>query len=167
MKRFYKLSFYAAIPILLLSVPGVYFDKDYPDLNFLEDIVPCELLSSEQVETVLPRHDEGYTAHSGGSLMKGVDSYQCSYSNEKMDIFIVIVHVAADEEKFSWIKPASSSSGTELKIGDGGWLISDANELKLEASKGLKVIELNLMAANAPEKTDALIKIASALIDKI
>lgn len=167
MKTLYRLFFYAVLPILLSFTPGFQPGTGNSDLKILTDIVPCELLSGEQVETVLPGHDEGFTAHSGGSLMNGVDSYQCSYTNEKMDLFTVIVHVAADEDKFSWIKPTSSSSGTELKIGDGGWLDSEQDELKLEASKGLKVIELNLMAPNAPEKTDALIKIASALLDKI
>lgn len=156
-----------AMLFLILLTMGFKPESGNNDLKFLRDIVPCELLTGEEVETVLPGHDEGFTAHSGGSLMEGVDSYQCSYTNEKMDLFTVIVHVAADKEKFSWIKPESSSSGTELKIGDGGWLDSEKDELKLEASKGLKVIELNLMAPNAPEKTDALIKVASALLDKI
>ncbi|HSD62922.1 MAG TPA: hypothetical protein VLB50_03960 [Ignavibacteriaceae bacterium] len=143
------------------------FNNSGNEFNKIIDIVPCELLTSEQVETVLPGHDEGYTALSGGSLMKGVDSYQCSYANEKTDILTVIVHVAADKDKFDWIKPQPSSSETEIKIGDGGWLSSEPNELRLEASKGLKVIELNLMADDAQTKTDALIKLASILIDKI
>lgn len=142
-------------------------DNSGKKISTLLDIVPCELLTSEQVETVLPGHDEGYTALSGGSLMKGVDSYQCSYTNKNTDLLTVIVHVAANEERFSWIKPQPSSSKTEVKIGDGGWLLSDSNGLKLEASKGLKVIELNLMAADAQTKTDALIKLASILLDKI
>lgn len=166
MKHPKYLSFFPSLVILALLMTGYIFSSNL-DLKMPNDIVPCELLTNEQVETVLPGHDEGFTAHSGGSLMEGVDSYQCSYSNEKLDLFTVIVHVAADKEKFDWIKPGSSSEGTALKIGDGGWLISNKDELKLKASKGLKVIELNLMTAEAEKNTDALIKIAAILLDKI
>jgi hypothetical protein len=167
MKQLHQFSFYIALLFVLSSSMGFDSDTNKGETGFLMDIVPCELLSGEQVETVLPGHDEGYTALSGGSLMKGVDSYQCSYSNDKHDIFTVVVHVAANEERFSWIKPHSSSISTEIKIGDGGWLFSDSGELKLEASKGLKVIELDLIATDAQEKTDAIIKLASVLLDKI
>ncbi len=166
MKGSHSLSFFFLLCLTLPFAAGFN-----PNINetkgIIKEIVPCELLTSEQVETVLPGHDEGYTALSGGSLMKGVDSYQCSYSNANTDIFTVVVHVAADEERFSWIKPHSSSLTTDLKIGDGGTLFTQSDELKLEASKGLKVIELDLMAAKAESKTDALIKLASALLEKI
>ena len=166
MKCINYFSFITPLIILMLLFTG-YKTSGKHESGMPADIVPCELLTAEQVETVLPGHDEGFTAHSGGSLMKGVDSYQCSYSNDKLDLFTVIVHVAADQEKFDWIKPGSSSEGTALKIGDGGWLISDKDELKLKASKGLKVIELDLMTAEAMKNTDALIKIAAILLDKI
>ncbi|OGU76341.1 MAG: hypothetical protein A2V93_06340 [Ignavibacteria bacterium RBG_16_34_14] len=89
------------------------------------DIVPCELLTAEQVETVLPGSDEGYTTMSGGSLMEGVDSYQCSYTNDKFDLFTVIVHVAVTGKDFDWIKPKESirdsyEDARDLNIGDGG-----------------------------------------------
>jgi hypothetical protein len=166
MKSLKQFSFFTSLIILTLLLTGYQFGRK-DNLKMPHDIVPCELLTDEQVETVLPGHDVGFTAHSGGSLMKGVDSYQCSYSNDKLDLFMVIVHVAADKEKFDWIKPGSSSEGTELKIGDGGRLIIDNDELKLEASKGLKVIELDLMTSDAVKYSDALIKIASILMDKI
>lgn len=157
-----KKYYFILITAMLLFLPvSAAFDIA------ITDIVPCELLTGEQVETVLPGHDEGYTALSGGSLMKGVDSYQCSYANDKTDIFTVIVHIAADKEKFDWIKPHASSEKTEVKLGDGGWLSSETNDLNLEASKGLKVIELHLMAADASTKKDALIKLAAILLDKI
>jgi len=156
--------FFAAF--LLLITLGFLSDNDDNISENPTDIVPCELFTSEQVSTVLPGHDEGFTAKSGGSLMKGVDSYQCSYTNDNTDLFTVIVHVAANEERFSWIKP-DLTLGTKIKLGDGGCLISESDELKLEASKGLKVIELDLIAPGAKEKSDALIKLASVLLEKI
>jgi hypothetical protein len=136
------------------------------------DIVPCELLTAEQVETVLPGADEGYTAMSGGSLMEGVDSYQCSYTNEKYNIFTAIVHVAATGEDFDWIKPKESISNSyedarELNIGDGGWLYGTPDDMKVEVAKGYTVIELHLMSDNAKEKGNALVELASILVKKI
>jgi len=136
------------------------------------DIVPCELLTVKQVETVLPGTDEGYTASSGGSLMKGVDSYQCSYSDEAYNLFSVIVHIAATKDDFDWIKPKkdvieSYKDFRKLDIGDGGWLYGESNEMKVRASKGFAVIELNLSLENAGEKGDALVELAKILINKI
>ena len=136
------------------------------------DIVPCELLTVKQVETVLPGTDEGYTASSGGSLMKGVDSYQCSYSDEAYNLFTVIVHIAATKEDFDWIKPRKSigedyEDARKLTIGDGGWLYGEPNDMKVEIVKGFTVIELKLMSDNAKEKGDALVELAKILINKI
>jgi len=167
MKNLLHFSFCTALPFLLSFTLGRPASGTIDTPGRFVDIVPCELLSAEQVETILPGHDEGFTAMSGGSLMKGVDSYQCSYTNENIDLFTVIVHVAANAELFDWIKPHLSSDDTELKIGDGGYLRSSADEIKLEVSKGFKVIELNLMAPGASKKADAMIKIASILLEKI
>jgi len=136
------------------------------------DIVPCELLTLEQVKTVLPGSSEGYTAASGGSLMKGVDSYQCSYTNDKLNLFTVIVHIAVTGEDFNWIKPKDSirdsyEDARELNIGDGGWLYGKPDDMKVKVAKGYTVVELELMSDNAKEKENALVELASILIEKI
>jgi len=158
--------------LLCISALSFFFTTGF-NINSLTDIVPCELLTSEQVETVLPGHDGGFTAMSGGSLMKGVDSYQCSYSDEEYNLLTVIVHVAADAENFDWVRPKSGiiksmhKNAIDLNIGDGGWLYGNPDDMQLKASKGYTVIELELMSPNAGEKGDALVELAKVLINKI
>jgi hypothetical protein len=48
-----------------------------------EAIAPCDLLTAEQVATVLAGSDEGMAVKTGGSMIDGVDAYQCSYSNTR------------------------------------------------------------------------------------
>ncbi|MGE5797121.1 MAG: hypothetical protein ACM34N_10065 [Ignavibacteria bacterium] len=136
------------------------------------DLVPCELLTAEQVETVLPGSDEGYTAASGNSLMEGVKSYQCSYNNDKYDLFTVIIHIASSEKDFEWIKPKKSiresyEDAKKLQIGDGGWLYGNPDDMKVEVAKGFSVIQLELSSDKAKEKGNALIELAAILVKKI
>jgi hypothetical protein len=163
MKRLLQYSVLFVIPLLFSFTIGFHN----------ADIVPCELLTSEQVETVLPGHDDGFTAASGGSLMKGVDSYQCSYSDEDYNLLTVIVHVAVDKENFDWIKPKPKvikeihKNVKDLNIGDGGWLFGSPDDMQLKASKGFTVLELELMSPNAGEKGDALVELAKILMKKL
>ncbi|MGE5861236.1 MAG: hypothetical protein ACM34J_11820 [Ignavibacteria bacterium] len=136
------------------------------------DLVPCELLTAEQVETVLPGSDEGYTAASGNSLMEGVKSYQCSYNNDKYDLFTVIIHIASSEKDFEWIKPKKSiresyEDAKKLQIGDGGWLYGNPDDMKVEVAKGFSVIQLELSSDKAKDKGNALIELAAILVKKI
>jgi hypothetical protein len=74
----------------------------------------CTLLSSDQVSMVLPGHDGGSVTHSGGSLLKGVDAYQCSYSriaDNDFRLLTVILNVASTDELFAEIKPTGSEAG--------------------------------------------------------
>lgn len=69
----------------------------------------CRMLSADQVTSVLPGHDGGVVAHSGGSLMNGVDSYQCSYSSQYaggFGLLTLVVSVASTDEPFGQIKPS-------------------------------------------------------------
>lgn len=162
MKRLLQYSVLFVIPLLFSFTIGFLY----------ADIVPCELLTSEQVETLLPEHDGGYTAASGGSLMKGVDSYQCSYSDEKYNLFTVIVHVAKTKDDFDWIKPRKSipeiyEGAVKLSVGDGGWLYGEKDDMKVTVSKGFTVLELELMYPNAEEKSDAMVALAKILMKKI
>jgi len=132
-------------------------------------IKPCELLSKAQVATVLPEPDDGFQAHAGGSLIKGVDAYQCSYSNPAMNILTVILNVAAEDERFEDIKPGSviREGSRKVDVGDGGWLRSEDDDMKLTAVKGRTVIDLELMAPKARDKADALVALARAVAAKL
>ena len=129
-------------------------------------IQPCKLLTAAQVATVLPDHDDGMVALAGGSLMKGVDAYQCSYSNKDMNILTVVLNVAENEERFSWIKPSEGShrDDRKIEIGDAGWAYGDADDLKVRVVKGLTVIDLELMAPGAQGKSAAMIELARVIV---
>ena len=137
-----------------------------------DDRGPCALLSSEQVNTVLPGHDGGSVAANGGSLIKGVDSYQCSYTRiEGTDalLFTVIVHRAHDDAAFGEIKPSNSfhEDHQPAQAGDAAWLYGDDKDLKLQMLKGRSVVELELMTPDAAAKKDAVVELARALAGKV
>jgi hypothetical protein len=128
-------------------------------------IDPCKLLTRQQVETVLPKHDGGTVAHAGGSLIAGVDAYQCSYMNDATNIFTVIVNVAVDDRRFAQIRPHfSAHEATRVTVGEGGWLRGMPDDMKLTAVKGRSVLDLELLAPDAGTKRSALIPLAQAAI---
>jgi hypothetical protein len=132
-------------------------------------VQPCQLLTGDQVATVLPEHDEGFVAKDGGSLIDGVDAYQCSYSNPAGDLLTVILNVAVDGDRFEKIKPsgfAMGSSARELDLADGGWLRGEDDDLKATVLKGHTVIDLELLASDAGKKKDALVELARAAAAK-
>jgi len=102
MNKKFELFIINNFPLCIL-IAGLFLFTSQIDSVIAQDnnsskIFPCKLLTSEQVNTVLPDNDEGYLAHSGGSLIKDVDSYQCSYSNEDWEIFNVTITVAPNEK---------------------------------------------------------------------
>jgi hypothetical protein len=134
---------------------------------------PCSLLSSDQVATVLPGADEGYVAARGGSLVKGIDSYQCSYSDQSTNMLLVMFHTAATSELFDDIKPKNPAWAVgednvqRVALGDGGWLEHRDDGLKLKASRGRLVIELELDTVDANDKSGALTALGQALFDAL
>ena len=135
-------------------------------------IAPCDLLTVEQVSTVLTDSDEGMAVKTGGSMTEGVDAYQCSYSNGNLDLLTVTVHVATDQMRFTEIEPRRPLSELydeirEIEVGDGGWLYGDPTEMKLTASQGDAVIALLLMSANASEHGDAIVALGDAIAKHI
>lgn len=140
-----------------------------PDSSSTSGIQPCKLLTSAQVSTVLPGHDGGMVAHSGGSLTKGIDAYQCSYVNRSAGLMTVILNVAQNEELFSWIKPSEGSHREHRKIdiADRAWVYGEEDDLRIEVVKGLTVLELKLMDKGAQAKSDAMIELARILVEKI
>ncbi len=137
-----------------------------------EAIASCELLTAEQVATVLADPDEGMAVKTGGSMIEGVDAYQCSYSNASHDRLTVTVNVATDNTLFTEIEPRRPMSELydeirEVEVGDGGWLYGDPTEMKLTASQGDAVIALELMTADAGGSGDALVALGEAVASRI
>jgi hypothetical protein len=135
-------------------------------------IAPCDLLTADEVATVLPGSDEGMTVKSSESMIDGVDAYQCSYSNDESDLLTVIVHVAVDNERFGQIEPKRPMSELydevrEIDVGDGGWLYGDPTEMQLTAGQGYAVIELELMTADAGERGDAILALGDEITERI
>ena len=135
-----------------------------------EAIAPCDLLTANEVATVLPGSDEGMTVKSDGSLIEGVDTYQCSYSNTDSDLLTVIVRVAVDHGRLGQIEPKRPMSELydevrEIDVGDGGWMYGDSTEMQLAAGQGYTVIDLELMTADAGQRGDELIALGSAVAE--
>jgi hypothetical protein len=136
------------------------------------EIAACDLLTADEVATVLPGSDEGMTVKSGESMIEGVDSYQCSYSNTDFDLLTVIVHVATNNEQFIQIEPKRPMSELydeirEIEVGDGGWLYGDPTEMQLTAGQGDAVIELELMSVDAGERGDAIVALSEEIAKRI
>lgn len=132
----------------------------------------CNLLSSEQVSSVLPGHDGGSVTHSGGSLLKGVDAFQCSYtviSGADLRLLTVILNVASTAELFDTIKPSGSAHEKEeaVSIGDGGWSWGAEDNWKVSVMKGRTLVDLELMAPNAKARAAQLLGLAKTIVDKL
>ncbi len=133
-----------------------------------EDRGPCALLSAAEVATVLPGHDGGSVAANGGSLIEGVDSYQCSYTHvEGADVrlFTLIVHEAVNDAAFQQVRPGESVHADDQAVdaGDDAWVYGTADDLKLRMLQGRRIVELNLMLPDAASRQGALIELARVL----
>lgn len=141
------------------------------------DIEVCDLLTDEQVSSVLPGHDGGFVAASGASMSEGISSYQCSYSAHRpgdFDLLTLVLTIASDPEDFEqWVKPSRFSREEgypdlrDLEIGDGGMLFGDPDDVEVEVWKGLTLISLALMAPGAKSRSDALVDLAAVVAAKI
>lgn len=132
----------------------------------------CNLLTSDQVSSVLPGHDGGSVMHSGGSLLQGVDAYQCSYtvvSGTDVRLLNVILNVASTDEMFEEIKPSGFAYEKEeaVTIGDGGWSSGSAGNWKIKALKGRTMVDLELMAPDAKAKADQLLALARGIVEAL
>jgi len=130
---------------------------------------PCEILATAHVADVLPGAMAGTPTHAGGSLIQGVDAYQCAYTNAAGDLFTLILNVAADDAAFEAIKPGSAvqEGRQQVGVGDAGWLSVAADEVKLKAVQGRTVIDLELMATGASGKSSLIVALGQAVASKI
>lgn len=133
----------------------------------------CGLLNADQVSTVLPGHDGGIVAHSGGSMMEGVDSYQCSYASEangEYRVFTLVISVAANDELMAKIKPSGTLHGENQRaaIADGAF-ISDHmdDEIGVTVIKGRKKADLDLLAPDAAAMRGQMLLLTEAVAAKL
>ncbi len=132
-------------------------------------IQPCQLLTSQEVATVLADHDGGFVAHAGGSLIQGVDAFQCSYSNPSTEVLTVILNLAVDDERWAAIEPSRSrhEDHQQIEVGEWGWVWGQADDLKISAGKGRTLIDLELFAPDAKQRSAALIALARAVAERL
>lgn len=98
----------------------------------------CKLLSDEQVRGVVPDLAGSMVMSNGESLMKTVESYQCSHVNTSAEGLIVEVHFAADDKSFKLITGGGDRFETEKKldIGDASWIYQKNNGMTVTVHQG-------------------------------
>ncbi len=133
----------------------------------------CRLLTAEQVARVLPGSDGGSVTHGGGSLIEGVDSYQCTYAAARdadVDLLTLIVTVAPDAALFERIEVSGFAFDDDdaVAVGDSGWKRDDsADEFEVVANKGRSVLRIALMAEGAQGKSEPMLALAQAVAAKL
>lgn len=133
----------------------------------------CRMLTDDQVSSVLPRHDGGMVAHAGGSLIAGIDAYQCSYSavdGADFRLLTVIVNLASTDELYKDIKPTdwAHQGDQAIEVGDGGWVYSHSDdEVKVKVKKGRAVLDLELLMANAKHQSSQMVELAKVVAAKL
>lgn len=133
----------------------------------------CRMLSAAQVASVLPGSDSGSVTQDGGSLIEGVDSYQCSYTavrGAEVDLLTLIVTVAADDARFAQIEVSGFAFDEDdaVAVGNSGWKKDDnADEYEIVANKGRSVLRINLMAPGAQGRSEQMLALAQAVAARL
>ncbi len=128
----------------------------------------CKLLSEEQVRGVVPDLAGSMVVSNGESLMKTVESYQCSHVTTSAQGLIVIVHFAADAASFDQINGSSDQFDTakKLDIGDESWLYPKDGDMNVTVHQGRTVIDLQLNTKDAAQRGQALTELARTVAAK-
>lgn len=139
-----------------------------------DSLAPCEMLTSEQVATVLPDPDSGFATARGRSLLPGVRNFQCSWSNPANDSFYLVFEIAADDEAFEAIKPTQRAAyvrdlgAREPGLGEESWIYEDRDgSLRFKIVQNRKVIDLHLESADAPSRESALIELGRIVAERL
>lgn len=133
----------------------------------------CRMLTAEQVASVLPGSDDGMVASAGGSLIEGVDSYQCSYTavhGTDMGLLTVIVTVAPNDELYEKIRVTGFAFDDDdaVAVGDSAWKKDDsADEFEVVVNKGRSVLRLGLMSADARSRSEQMLALARVVAGKM
>lgn len=140
-----------------------------------DGLAVCDLLTDAEVAEVLPDHDGGIVTAEGGSLIEGIDTYQCSYTTQgeeptDFDLLTVIVNVAATPELFEQVRPAAGAkrdiydSFAEIQAGDGGFTYGEPDDTMVDVWQGTTLVSLELLSDDAGTHTDRLASLASAAL---
>jgi hypothetical protein len=129
----------------------------------------CKLLSDEQVRGVVPDLAGSMVVSSGESLIKTVESYQCSHVNASAQGLIVEVHFAADAASFKQMAGGSNRFETakKLDIGDASWMYPKDNGLTVTVHQGRTLVELHLNTKDSAQKGQALTELARTVAAKL
>lgn len=132
-------------------------------------IRPCALLTDAEVKTVVPDLTGSMVTANGESLMKSVESYQCSYVNSEARGLLVIIHIAVDAATFDQIKGSATQHEKlqRLNLGDASWLYPQDGGLSITVHKGRAVIDLNLTTPDAAKQGPALTALARTVVTKV
>jgi hypothetical protein len=129
----------------------------------------CKLLSEEQVRGVLPDLVGNMRVANGESLMKTVESYQCSHVNKSAEGGLIVeVHFAADDASFKLITIASElDTARKLDIGDASWLYPKDGGLNVTVHQGRTLIDVHLFTKDAAQREQALTELARAVAARV
>lgn len=135
---------------------------------------PCELLTRDQVATVLPEPDAGFATARGRSLLPGVRNFQCSWSNPATDSFYLVFEIAENDAAFESIKPKERAAyvrdlgAREPGIGEESWIYEDRDgSLRFKIVQNRKVIDLHLESADAPSRESALVELGRIVAERL
>jgi hypothetical protein len=135
----------------------------------------CDLLTDAEVAEVLPGHDGGIVTADGGSLIEGVDTWQCSYTAQgedatDFDLLTVTVNVATTPELFDEVRPTPAvkretyDNFTEIQAGDGGFTYGEPDDMMIDVWQGTTLVSLELRSDEAGTNGEQLVSLASAAL---
>lgn len=133
----------------------------------------CRMLTNEQVAAVLADHDGGEVVHAGGSMMEGVDSYQCSYTSEangQYSVLTLVVSVASSPELLAKIRPNDFLYGEDDRpeIADGAFINEKIEgEMGITVIKGMNKVDVDLSSNDAHSRRKEMIELAAIVADKL
>lgn len=140
-----------------------------------DGLAVCDLLTDAEVAGVLPDHDGGIITADGGSLIEGIDTYQCSYTAQgddatDFDLLTVIVNVAATPELFDEVRPSPGAKRdiydnfTEIQAGDGGFTYGEPDDTMVDVWQGTTLVSLELLSDEAGMRGEQLVALASTAL---
>jgi hypothetical protein len=135
-------------------------------------IDPCALLDGEQVTSVLPGHDGGSIIQQGGSLLQGVDAFQCSWmaiAGDDVRLLTLILNVASTDALFEQIRPSgfAREDDAPVTLGDGGWSGGEPDRWKVTVMKGRTLIDLELSVPAADRQSARLVELAGSIAEEL
>jgi hypothetical protein len=146
------------------------------------DIEVCELLTDEQIATVLPGHEGGFEAASGESLFgDNTQSYKCSYDAEQGNaVFFFTIDLTVGEfgvrsyQAGRELAEAEGDIDRRIDVADGGWIeVGDdwlgqgIPHVTATVLKNPTEISILLMTPDAHDKIDQVIELASLVASNL